>query len=105
MPPIDPSDDVGVTRVSVDMRAPDAGLAEQYAAYRNALAVAQGKRLRRQWTKKSMVEAMLAMQADTLRHQLAQLVAALGEMPKPEDEAAMVAYAERALALDKKLPK
>ncbi len=94
-----------VKRVSLDVRADDDGFLERYAAYRNALAVAQGKKLRQQWSRKSMAESFIAAQCDGARHQLREMFAAVGDFPQASDEKAMAKYAEAVIAWDKKTNK
>ena len=91
-----------VKRASLDVRAEDYGFLERYAAYRNALAVAQEKKLRQQWSKKSMAESFIAAQCDAARHQLREMFAAVGEFPDAADEDAMAKYAKAVVAWDKK---
>lgn len=91
-----------VKRASLDVRADDYRFLERYAAYRNALAVAQDKKLRQQWSKKSMAESFIAAQCDAARHQLKDMFAAVGEFPDAADEKAMAKYAEAVVAWDKK---
>lgn len=99
------SQDEGAARISLDVRASDYVLLDQIAAYRNALARAQNKKLRKQWTRKSMAESMLAIQCDALRVQLAEMKEALGSLPDGKDDTAMEKYARRVLAWDKKQSK
>lgn len=91
-----------VQRASLDVRASDYAFLERYAAYRNALAEAQGKKLKPQWTKKALAESFIAAQCDGAKHQLAEMFAACGELPDASDKKAMAAYAARVLAWDKK---
>ncbi len=99
--PLDLGDEE-VKRASLDMRADDYGFLERYAAYRNALAVAQGKKLRQQWSRKSMAESFIAIQCDAARYQLREMLAAVGDLPEASDEKAMAKYAEAVIAWDKK---
>jgi hypothetical protein len=95
---------------SLAAREKDLDFLERYASYRNLLAAAQGKRLRQQWSKKSMAESFLAVQCDSARQQLMEMFEAVGEFPvatgvKAADEKAMAAYVARVLAWDKKASK
>lgn len=90
--------DSGVVSYTVDVSDADAVFFEKVAQYRNALAVAQGKALRRKWTRKTITETVIAGGADSLRAQFAQMVSALGEMPDAEDETGMLRYARRVIA-------
>lgn len=91
-----------VKRASLDIGAADYVLLERYSAYRNALAMAQGKKLKQQWSKKSLAEAFLADQCTAVRSQLAEMFAAVGDLPDAADEKAMAKYAEAVIAWDKK---
>jgi hypothetical protein len=95
---------------SLAAREKDLDFLERYASYRNFLAVEQGKKLRQQWSKKSMAESFLAAQCDVARSQLKDMFEAVGEFPaitgnKTADEKAMTAYVERVIAWDKKANK
>ena len=100
--PTDTSEDESVERMTLDVRARDAELVGKFAAYRNALAAVQGKQLRKKWSRKQMAENMFALQCEALRHQLAQMVAELGELPDSDDSDAMEQYAKRVLAWNQK---
>lgn len=91
-----------VRRASLDMRADDYKFLERYAAYRNALALAQAKKLRQQWSTKALAESFIAVQCDAARHQLKEMFAAVGDFPDASDEKAMAKYAEAVVAWDKK---
>lgn len=100
----DPKDlgDEEVVRLLVDVPKADADFLEQYAQYRNALAVVRKKRMKRRWTRKSQVEAIISEAADDLRQQLAGMLDAVGPMPTldstPEkNRAAMEKYAAKVL--------
>jgi hypothetical protein len=64
-----PEDEANV-RLSLDVTASAADLLEKYADLRNRRAAAQGKRLRRQWTRKSIAELLLAAQIELLKQQM-----------------------------------
>jgi hypothetical protein len=96
-----------VKRASFDVRSEDNDFLERYAAYRNALATAQGKKLRQQWSKKSMGESFIAVQCDAARHQLGDMFKAVGPFPEltgdaAKDAAAMAKYAKAVIAWDEK---
>ncbi len=59
--------------------------------------------LKRQWTRKSVAESLLALQVKVLRDQYAELIDAVGSLPDAEDQEAMRRYAKRAAARDAKL--
>ncbi len=96
--------DIGeaVTRASLDLNASDYAFLERYAAYRNALATAQGKKLKPQWSKKALAESFVSAQCDGTRHQLAEMFTACGEFPDASDEKAMAKYCAAVIAWDKK---
>ena len=94
-----------VSRASLDIKADDYRFLERLAAYRNAMATAQGKKLKPQWTKKSLAESFVSAQCDGSRQQLMEMFAAVGELPDASDAKAMAAYAARVLAWDKKTNK
>ncbi len=98
--PFEISDGEPVERLSLDVRASDVAFLVRFAAYRNALARAQGKKIKRQWSRKSLMESLLSIQVDGLRQQLRGLFDALGEIPEHDtkDSGPMDAYAKRAAA-------
>lgn len=105
---VDDKGDEGFTRLTLEIPAPDAELFRALAAYRNALASAQGKTLRKQWTRKMMAESAISAQADSIRQQLAPMFEACGPFPvltghESRDEKAMREYAARVLAWDKRI--
>lgn len=101
--PIELQDALSETdRFTLDVPATDASFLERFAAYRNALARAQGKRLRRQWSRKGMAESLLAAQVDGMRQQMAEMLKDLGDLPAADDKDALEAYAKRVIAWDKK---
>ena len=91
-----------VERISLDLRAKDVDFAGRFAAYRNAMAEAQGKRLKRKWTRKSVVEASIAQSFDAMRAQIAAMLADVGPLPDAEDAEAMARYVRKVLAWDKR---
>lgn len=100
--PVDMDDGQEVERLSLDIRAEDFEFLTRLAAYRNALAALQDKRLKRKWTRKSLAESMLAAQCDAMRHQIAEMIAACGEIPAADDREAMEKYARKVIAWDKR---
>ena len=92
-----------VKRFLLDVPKADLDLIEQYAEFANAAAEADGKKLKRRWSRKSMAEQFLADQTNVLRQQLAEMWAEVGPFPvfDPEDTAAnrtaMEKYAKRAV--------
>lgn len=102
--PVDIAGDV-TERVSLDISPADYAFLKRYAKYRNALAKAQGKKLKASWSRKSLGESFLAIQCDAARHQLKQLFDAVGDFPresgdKAKDAAAMLKYAKAVIAWD-----
>lgn len=91
-----------VVRLSLDIRAEDFDFLARVAAYRNTLASLQGKRLKRKWTRKAMAESFIAAQCDAMRQQLADMVAACGPLPDPEDAEAVEKYVRKVIAWDKR---
>lgn len=93
-----------VLRLLLDVPKVELVFIEQYAAFRNAVAAAQGKKLKRHWSRKSMAEQFLADQAEMLRTQLSQMFTEVGPFPQfdPDDQkanrAAMEKYAKRVVA-------
>lgn len=87
-----------VVRVGVDIPSADADFLQAYAAYRNAIAKAQGATLRRLWTRKTLIESLLAAMLDQHREQLRQMIDACGPLPDPKDDEAMKRYAAKVLA-------
>lgn len=95
-------EDEPVERLQLDVRVSDDAFLSRFAAYRNALAKAQDKKLKRRWSRKSLAESLLAIQCDALRAQLEEMFQALGELPDAKDIEAMDRYAKRVVAWDKK---
>lgn len=102
--PFDSDDDLDTRRLSLDIRAKDYAWFEQVAAFRNALAAAQNKKLRRQKSRKSEAERALAAHADFQREQFRELIEACGPIPNidPKHPDEMEKYARRVLAWEKK---
>jgi hypothetical protein len=100
--PTDMDERQEVERITLDIRAEDFDFLARVAAYRNALATLQGKRLKRKWTRKAMAEAFIAAQCDAMHQQLADMIAACGPLPEPEDTDAVEKYARKVLSWDKK---
>lgn len=101
----DPIDNPGadVVRFTIDIAPDDFKLAKQVAAYRNALAAVQGKRLKRLWTRKSIGETVYALGAIEMRKQLAEMIKQCGPLPDEGDDLAMRRYAEKVIAWSDKL--
>lgn len=100
--PMGPTDfddnETAFERLSLDLPESDVTLLEQFAAYRNALAAAQGKKLRKRWTRKSVAEHFLKIQCEGLRHQLDEMTRELGPLPEvTKDLTPFDEYAARAL--------
>lgn len=104
--PLDLGDsEVKVTSLAV--KVSDAEFADRHAAYRNELARQQGKKLDRQWSKKSQLEAYLANCAAAARDSLKVMLEEVGPFPRATgdskaDEKAMRAYVANVIAWDKK---
>lgn len=95
--------DAEVKRVTLEIEEGTHNFLRRYAAYRNALASAQDKRLRQTWSAKSMAESFVRAQSDAAHQQLREMFAALGEFPeitgnKTTDDKAMEKYAAAVLA-------
>ena len=73
--------DAAVKRTTIDVTEGDSEFLERYASYRNALAVVQDKKLKMQWSKKSLVESFVSTQCDAARSQLAEMFRACGQLP------------------------
>lgn len=92
-----------VMRVILDVSKEDLLFIEAYAAFRNALTRAQGKKQKRHYSRKSLAEQLISDQCLVLRHQLSRMFAELGPFPTldPKDpkanRAAMEDYARRAV--------
>ena len=87
-----------VDRLSLDVRASDAAFLERFAEYRNELAKAQGKKLKRKWSRKSLMESLLAIQCDALRKQLGPVFERFGDLPDAKKKEEMERYAKRVAA-------
>ena len=82
-------------RISVDLPASEHALLERFAAYRNALAAVQGKKLGKRWTRKAMAEHVISLQCQSIQHQLAEMTKALGPLPEADNKPALEKYARR----------
>lgn len=91
-----------VERLSLDVVVRDFAFLTRMAAYRNALAAAQGKRLKKKWSRKSLAESFISMQCDSMREQMREMFEACGEMPDADDTEAMERYVRKVLAWDKR---
>lgn len=100
--PLDIGDDEEVKRVSLDLRVKDVDFAARLASYRNQLAAAQGKKIKRLWTTKSVLESFAAQASDGWRAQIAEMIKENGPLPEADDEAAMARYVRKLIAGDKR---
>jgi hypothetical protein len=98
-------EDEPVERVSLDIRKVDFEFLGKLASFRNALADAQKKKIKRRWSRKSMIETQIAVRVEALRAQMEEMFAELGPMPDAKDDLAMKKYATRVVAHDKKFDK
>lgn len=71
------------------------------AAYRNAMAKEAKKNIPA-FTRKSLCESYITAQADLARKEMADMLAALGELPPAKDREAVKKYVARVVAWDKK---
>lgn len=95
--------------LNLQLKAADSLFLAQIAAYRNALATAQGLRFERNWSRKSLAEAFITAACKELRKEMMPILKACGQLPEIDlDEAksasekarfrkAMGAYAKRVL--------
>jgi poly(A) polymerase Pap1 len=100
--PIDIGPDEEAERVALDFDMSTADFFSRFAAYRNAIAAAQGKTLKRKWTRKSLMESTINTERARLEAQLEEMVRAVGPIPNAKDAEAMERYARRVLAWDRK---
>jgi hypothetical protein len=92
--------------VVLQVRLADAEFCARLAEHRNAVAVAQGKRLRKQWTRKSIAEVCFAAGVDAIRARLSEMEAACGPLPEADaTDEARERYAKRVLAWEQKSQK
>ena len=84
-------------RMSIDLPVSAVEFVERFAAYRNALNVAQGLSVKK-WTKKATAEAFELAQIRQVQESMAAAFAEFGALPAANDEKAMLAYARRILA-------
>jgi hypothetical protein len=89
-------------RLTLDLFEPDVDFMADQAAYRNALARAERRKLDPWWTRKSIIEAFISAQCDAMRVQLKEMVAELGPIPRAKDKRAMDRYVQRVLEWRKK---
>lgn len=99
--------DVGtpVERLQLDIAVEDSEFLFRLARYRNALARAQGTRLKKQNSRKSVGEDFIAIQCQAEREALRAMFDACGPLPDGNDRKAMDAYAKRVVAWDEKRAK
>lgn len=95
--PLAQQEEEATERLSLDLPAHTAKFLERFAAYRNALNVAQGKKVKK-WTRKSAGEAFVETQVTQVVASMAQAFEEHGELPDAADEKAMLAYAKAVLA-------
>lgn len=98
--PIEIADEAATpkTRITIELPTEHAEFLDKYAAYRNAVAAAQGIRLRKRIKRKSYIESVVELQVSGLVGQLSEMVTALGPLPSADDEHAMEKYAKRVVA-------
>lgn len=88
-------------RVTLSLSEENHEFLGRLAAYRNAMAKEARKNIPA-WTRKSLCEAFISAQADTYRKSMAEMFAALGELPSAKDREALKKYVARVAAWDKK---
>lgn len=89
-----------VVRITLDISAEDAALLKRLALYRNAKAAVEKKRLKRQWSAKSLAEDFIDAACKAQRAAMTEVVAALGALP--DEKESMAAYAARAVRFESK---
>ncbi len=97
-----------VVRITLDVSRDEDEFLTAYAAYKNALPIAQGERVKRRESRKSVAEQLVTNQIAQTLHQLKAAFEAVGELPKviegkpKETEELFVAYAKKVLAWQRK---
>lgn len=82
--------------LNMQLKAADSLFLAQIAAYRNALATAQGLRFERNWSRKSLAEAFITAACKELRREITPILRACGPMPELDlDEAKSAAEKAR----------
>lgn len=89
--------DVLLRRVTIDLSDEDFVYLEKLAAYRNALAEAEKRRIT-PWSRKGLCESYVAAGALNSRKKLSEQFAACGELPDAKDEKAVAAYVAKVIA-------
>ena len=93
LPPPDILGDDEIIRFVVEISLLDGVLLERYAAFKNAIAAVEGRRLKRKQTRKCVAEWYLQQACIALREQLAGMTRQLGDLPDANDAAAVTEYA------------
>jgi hypothetical protein len=91
-----------VDRLTLELSIKDLEFLGNFAAFRNAMADAQEKKLSRRWSRKALAEAFLAAACDDTRGKLAEMFAACGPLPSKSDREGMAKYARRVLAWERR---
>lgn len=89
-------------RLSLDLSAQAMDWLARFAVYRNAMAEAQGKKLKEKWSRKSLAEHFIALQVEQMQAQLAAMLEACGPIPDAKDAAAMKKYVAKVVAWSNK---
>lgn len=89
-------------RLSLDISAKDFEFLERLAEYRNVLARVRAKRLKRQWSRKSLAESFVAIQCAAARDELREMIEAVGDIPPADDIETLEKYVRKVLAWDKR---
>jgi hypothetical protein len=102
--------DEEVTRLLLDVPTSELRLIEQIATFRNALAAVQKKKLKRQWSRKSLAEHFISDQLLVAAQQYQQMFEEVGPFPEisgtaDEKRAVMEEYAKLVIAWTEKLAK
>ena len=96
-------DGEGTKQFGINVTDSESAFLEWVAAYRNALAKARGKKLRRQWTRKTVAESFITKRVVDEREEFREILEAVGPFPDAKDEVAMLRYAQAVVAwADKK---
>ena len=93
--------DIDLKRISLDLSEADFEWLERLASFRNSLALAEKRRIT-PWSRKSLCESFVAVQANAQREMLREMIAALGDLPAADDSEALSAYVAKVLAWSKK---
>ena len=92
-----------VTRLLIDVPTSELRLIEQISTFRNVLAAVQKKKLRRQWSRKSLAEQFISDQLLVEARQYEEMFREVGPFPEisgtaDEKRATMEKYAKRVVA-------